>query len=136
MQSHYDVVVVGSGPNGLAAAITVARAGRSVVVIEANEEIGGACRSGPLTEAGFVHDLGAAIQPLALASPFMKTIPWKRHGLEWVMPPAAVAHPLDDGSAAVAWNDLNRTAASLGRDAKTYRSMFCLLYTSPSPRDS
>ena len=124
MQSHYDVVVVGSGPNGLAAAITVARADRSVVVIEANEEIGGACRSGPLTEAGFVHDLGAAIQPLALASPFMKTIPWKRHGLEWVVPPAAVAHPLDDGSAAVAWNDLNRTAASLGRDAKTYRSMF------------
>ncbi len=122
--NRYDVVVVGSGPNGLAAAITVARAGRSVVVIEANDEIGGACRSAELTLDGFVHDVGSAIHPLALASPFMRTIPWDDHGLEWVMPPAGAAHPLDDGSAAIAWNDLNRTAVDLGSDAKTYRRMF------------
>lgn len=124
MESHYDVVVVGSGPNGLAAAITVARTGRSVVVIEANDEIGGACRSAPLTEPGYVHDVSSSIHPLALASPFMQTIPWDEHGLTWVTPPAGAAHPLDDGSAAIAWNDLNRTASGLGRDAKTYRSMF------------
>lgn len=120
----FDVAVIGSGPNGLAAAITVARSGRSVVVLEANDEIGGACRSAELTEPGFVHDIGAAIQPLAVASPFMSTIPWEEHGLSWVTSPAAVAHPLDDGSAAVAWNDLNRTAATLGADAKTYRSIY------------
>lgn len=122
--SGYDVAVVGSGPNGLAAAITVARADRSVVVLEANDTIGGACRSEALTEDGFIHDIGAAIQPLAVASPFMSTIPWDDYGLEWITSPAAVAHPLDDGSAAMAWNDLNRTAATLGADAKTYRSMY------------
>lgn len=124
MDAQYDVVIVGSGPNGLAAAITAARAGRSTVVLEAEPEIGGACRSAELTEAGFIHDVGSAIHPLALASPFMKTIPWSEHDLEWVMSPAGVAHPLDGGDAAVAWNDLNRTAASLGSDGKTYRSMF------------
>ncbi len=95
-----------------------------MVVIEAHDEIGGACRSDALTEPGFVHDVGSSIHPLALASPFMKTIPWDAHGLTWVEPPAGAAHPLDDGSAAIAWNDLNRTAAGLGRDGKTYRSMF------------
>ncbi len=94
------------------------------MVLEAADEIGGACRSAPLTMDGFVHDVGSAIHPLALASPFMQTIPWSQHGLTWVTPPAGVAHPLDDGSAAVAWNDINRTAAALGRDGKTYRSMF------------
>ncbi len=124
---RYDVAVVGGGPNGLAAAITVARAGRSVLLLEANEEVGGACRSAELTTDGFVHDIGSAIHPLALASPFMQTIPWNAHGLTWISPPAAAAHPLDGGRAAVAWNDLHRTAASLGRDAKTYRSMFAPL---------
>ncbi len=119
-----DVVVVGSGPNGLAAAITVARTGRSVVVLEAAGEPGGATRSAPLVGDGFVNDLGSAIHPLALASPFMATIPWADHGLEWIVPPAAVAHPLDGGQAAVAWNDLNRTAADLGPDAKSWRSLY------------
>ncbi len=119
-----DVVVVGSGPNGLAAAITVARAGRSVVVLEAAPEPGGATRSAPLLGPGHVSDLGSAIHPLALASPFFRTIPWEAHGLDWIVPPAAVAHPLNGGRAAIAWNDLNRTAADLGPDAKTWRSMF------------
>ena len=122
-----DVAVVGSGPNGLAAAITVARAGRSVVVLEAASEPGGATRSAPLVGPGHVNDVGSAIHPLALTSPFLATIPWADHGLEWVRPPAAVAHPLDGGRAAVAWNDLNRTAADLGRDAKSWRSLFAPL---------
>ena len=122
--SAVDVAVVGSGPNGLAAAITVARAGRSVVVFETASEPGGATRSAPLLGDGFVNDLGSAIHPLAMASPFMTTIPWSEHGLEWVLPPAAVAHPLDGGRAAMAWNDLNRTAADLGPDAKSWRSLF------------
>lgn len=118
------MVVVGSGPNGLAAAITVARAGRSVVVLEAASEPGGATRSGPLVGPDYVNDLGSAVHPLAVASPFMQTIPWAEHGLEWVTPPAAVAHPLDEGRAAIAWNDLYRTAADLGADGKTWRTMF------------
>lgn len=124
LEERYDVVVVGSGPNGLAAAITAARAGRSVVVLEANDEIGGACRSGELTKPGFVHDIGSSVHPLALASPFMRSIPWAQHGLKWITPPVAAAHPLDDGSAGVQWNDLHRTAAGLGADGKTYRTMF------------
>lgn len=123
-KSKVDVVVVGSGPNGLAAAITLARAGRSVIVLEAADEIGGACRSAELTLPGYVHDIGSSIHPLAVASPFMRTIDWAGKGLRWVTPPAAVAHPLDDGRAAVAWNDLDRAADGLGADAGAYRSMF------------
>lgn len=118
-----DVVVVGSGPNGLAAAITVAREGRSVVVLEGTDEVGGACRSADLTGTGAVHDVGSAIHPLAVASPFMQSVPWHDHGLRWVHPPAAVAHPLDDGGAAVAWTDLERTAAGLDDDGDAYRSL-------------
>lgn len=119
-----DVVVVGSGPNGLAAAITVARAGRSVVVLEAADHVGGACRSAELTEPGFIHDVGSSIHPLAVSSPFMASIPWAEHGLEWVDPPAGAAHPLDGGGAGIAWRDLDRTADGLGVDAKAYRKVY------------
>src|SRR4029077_18022738 len=100
MGDEYDAVVVGSGPNGLAAAITLARAGLSVIVLEANSTIGGGTRSAELTLPGFVHDVWSAIHPLAPGSPFFKTSPLERFGLEWIHPEIPLAHPLDDGTAA------------------------------------
>jgi phytoene dehydrogenase-like protein len=121
-----DAVVVGAGPNGLAAAITLARAGRSVIVVEANTTIGGGARTLELTEPGVRHDIASAIHPMVKASPFFRTIESNLHdhGLEWVTPPAAVAHPLDDGRAAVAWNELARTCEALGTDARAYLRYF------------
>src|SRR5215210_1455478 len=97
----YDAVVVGSGPNGLAAAVELARNGRSVVVLEAEDTIGGATRSAELTLPGYIHDIGSAIHPLAYASPYFSTLPLEEHGLEWVHSPAALAHPFDDDTAAI-----------------------------------
>ncbi|MEO8045028.1 MAG: FAD-dependent oxidoreductase, partial [Spartobacteria bacterium] len=121
--AEYDAVVVGSGPNGLAAAITMARAGCSVRVLEANSTIGGAARSAELTLPGFVHDLGSAIHPLALGSPFFRTLPLERHGLEWIQPPVALAHPLADGSAACLFQNLGKTGDSLGNDGRAWRGL-------------
>jgi phytoene dehydrogenase-like protein len=115
-----DAIVVGSGPNGLAAAITLARAGCSVRVLEANPTIGGGARSAELTRPGFVHDLCSAIHPLALGSPFFRTLPLARHGLEWIQPPVALAHPLDHGGAACLYQDLPKTAESLGKDGPAW----------------
>src|SRR6516165_2826673 len=98
MSRAFDAVVVGSGPNGLAAAITMAQAGWQVLVLEANETIGGGARSAQLTLPGFVHDICSAIHPLAAGSPFFKTLPLERFGLEWIQPEIPLAHPLDDGS--------------------------------------
>ncbi len=123
MTGAYDAVVVGSGPNGLAAAVTLARAGRSVVVIEAEETVGGGARSAELTLPGFVHDLGSAIHPLALASPFFRALPLEEHGLEWVHPPAPLAHPFDDGTAAALERSTAATAGRLGPDAAAYRRL-------------
>ncbi len=122
--SDYDAVVVGSGPNGLAAAIELARAGRSVLVREAAESIGGGLRSGELTLPGFVHDLCSAVHPLAAASPFFRTLPLAEHGLEWIEPPLPLAHPLDGGDAAVLHRSVAETAEGLGTDAKGYRGVF------------
>lgn len=126
MTSRFDAAVVGGGPNGLAAAITLARAGRSVVVLEANDMLGGAAGSAELIEPGVVHDLGSAIHPMVKASPFFTEIgnELERHGLRWVLPPAAAAHPLDGGRAAIAWNDLDQTAAALGADGAAYRDFY------------
>jgi phytoene dehydrogenase-like protein len=118
---RYDAVVVGSGPNGMAAAITLARAGRSVLVVEAQDEPGGGARSANLTLPGFTHDLFSAVHPLAVESPFFQSLPLEQYGLEWIHSPAVVAHPLDGGDAAILRRSVDETAAGLGRDAEAYR---------------
>jgi phytoene dehydrogenase-like protein len=120
----YDAIVIGSGPNGLAAAITLARSQRSVLVVEAEPTIGGGARSAALTLPGFVHDICSAIHPLGVASPFFRSVNLAPHGLEWIDPPAAVSHPLDDGSAAVLERSLEATGQTLGGDAAAYRDLF------------
>src|SRR3982751_4772947 len=95
-RSVYDAVVVGSGPNGLAAAIALARAGCSVLVLEANETIGGGMRSSAVTRPGFLHDVSSAVHPLAAGSPFFKSLPLQRFGLEWIQPRIPLARPLEE----------------------------------------
>ena len=119
----HDAVVVGSGPNGLAAAITLAREGWSVLVTERAETIGGGTRSARLTRRGYVHDVCSAIHPLAAGSPFFADVPLAEHGLELVQPPAPLAHPLDDGTAVVLERSVEETAAGLGPDGRAYRRM-------------
>src|SRR5881392_929848 len=123
MPIEYDAVVVGSGPNGLAAAITMARAGCSVLVCEANATIGGGARSAELTLSGFVHDVCSAVHPLAAGSPFFRTLPLERFGLEWIQPEIPLAHPLDDGSAACLYRDVDFTAEQLHGDSSAYRRL-------------
>jgi phytoene dehydrogenase-like protein len=120
MPGSHDAIVVGSGPNGLAAAIHLARAGLRVLVLEAADMPGGAARSAELTLPGFIHDLGSAIQPMAAGSPFFKSLGLERYGLDWVQPDIPLAHPLDGGAAAL-FRSLDATAQSLGRDAAAYR---------------
>jgi phytoene dehydrogenase-like protein len=115
-----DVVVVGAGPNGLAAAITCAEAGRSVLVLEAADEVGGGTRSAELTLPGFVHDVCSAIHPLAAVSPFFAAAGLERHGLELVHPEVAHVHPLDDGRAGVLHRSLSATVAGLGADGRAW----------------
>jgi len=117
----HDAIVVGAGPNGLAAAIELARSGVSVLLLEANEEIGGSARSEESTLAGFIHDTGSAVYPLGIASPFFSSLPLDEHGLEWVHPDVPLAHPLDDGGAVVLERDLEATIESLGYDGEAYR---------------
>lgn len=119
-----SAVVAGSGPNGLAAAIRLAQAGVEVTVHESAQFIGGATRSEELTLPGFVHDLGSAVHPMAVSSPFFSTLPLKEHGLEWEWPLAELAHPFDDGTAVLIDRDLVRTASQFGQDANAYRSLF------------
>lgn len=118
-----DAIVIGSGPNGLAAAITLAQAGRSVRIYEAELTIGGGTRSAELTLPGFTHDVCSAVHALALASPFLKTLPLSEHGLHFAQPDAPFAHPLDDGTAVVVERSVDATADSLGVDARAYKSL-------------
>jgi phytoene dehydrogenase-like protein len=118
-----DAAVVGSGPNGLAAGIVLAQAGVPVKVFEAAQTVGGGVRSGELTLPGFVHDICSAVHPLAVASPFFRTLPLAAHGLEWIVPQAPLAHPFDDGTAVVVERSIERTAAELGGDAGAYEEL-------------
>ena len=112
--------MVGSGPNGLAAAITIARENRSVLLLEAGETIGGGTRTKDLTLPGFRHDVCAAIHPLALASPFLRSLDLASYGLEWIHPPVPLAHPLDNEKAILLHRSLETTAKGLGRDGNSY----------------
>jgi phytoene dehydrogenase-like protein len=119
----HDVVVVGSGPNGLSAAAEMARAGRSVLLLEAEETIGGAARTMELTLPGFAHDAFSSVYPLGAGSPFFRSLPLEAHGLTWVHPPAPLAHPFDDGTAAVLERSLQATGETLGDDAEAWRAL-------------
>jgi len=118
-----DAIVIGSGPNGLAAAITLAQAGHSVTVYEAQPTVGGGVRSAQLTLPGFVHDVCSAVHPFALASPFFRALPLATFGLEWIEPPSMLAHPFDDGTAAIVERSVADTASALGVDASAYRAL-------------
>jgi len=117
-----DAVVVGGGPNGLAAAVALARAGRSVRLIEAEPTVGGGCRSAELTLPGFVHDICSAVHPIGRSSPFFAQLPLETHGLRWIQPDVPLAHPLDDGTGLLL-RDLGATAERLGPDAQAYASL-------------
>ena len=117
---EYDAVVVGAGPNGLSAAITLARAGCKTLIIEAKETIGGGTRTAEVTLPGFRHDICSAIHPLGVASPFLRTLPLADYGVEWIKPPLAFGHPLDDGTAVWLEQSIPATAGQLGADAAAY----------------
>lgn len=125
----YDAVIVGSGPNGLTAAVTLAQAGRSVLVLEGKETVGGGMRTLEYTLPGFRHDVCSAVHPLGVGSPFFRALPLHEHGLEWVFPALPLVHLLDDRAVAL-HRSVDRTAEGLGRDGDAYRRLF-----SPFVRD-
>ncbi len=125
--SSFDAVVVGAGPNGLAAAVTLAAAGGRVLVLEAHETVGGGTRTAELTLPGFRHDVCSAVHPMGVASPFFRDLPLDRYGLEWIWPELPLAHPLDGGTAVALERSIEATAAGLGRDGDAYRRLFAPL---------
>ncbi|MEQ9263767.1 MAG: NAD(P)/FAD-dependent oxidoreductase [Balneolaceae bacterium] len=122
--ASFDAVIVGSGPNGLSAAILLAQNGLSVKVIEAKETIGGGTRTLELTEPGFLHDVCSAVHPTALSSPFLRALPLQQFGLEWIHPEVPVAHPLEDGQAFTVSRSLDETLLGLGKDSRSYQSLY------------
>jgi len=120
---EYDAVIVGSGPNGLAAAITLQQQGLSVLLLEGKDKIGGGLRTEELTLPGYLHDVCSAIHPLAVASPFFETLPLDKYGLEYIYPEIAAAHPFDDSTVALLKHSLSETADLLGRDKETYLNL-------------
>lgn len=119
----YDAVIVGAGPNGLSAGIELARQGLSVCVLEAKETIGGGARTAEITEPGFFHDICSAIHPVGVVSPFFKSMELERWGVEWVYPEVALAHPFDDGDAALLYQSLEKTGDTLGEDKRAYEQL-------------
>ncbi len=119
----YEAIIVGAGPNGLAAAITLARAGWKVLVLEGADSVGGGARTAELTLPGFKHDVCSAIHPFLLASPFLRSLPFADYGVKWIQPPAAAAHPLDGGAAVIVDRSVEATAESLGSDGGAYRRL-------------
>ncbi len=119
-----DAVVVGAGPNGLAAAVALAREGFRVVVFEAAPTIGGGARTEELTLPGFQHDVCSAVHPLGIGSPFLRRLPLADHGLEWVHPETPLAHPLENGSAAALERSIEATAAGLEEDGAAWKALF------------
>jgi phytoene dehydrogenase-like protein len=128
-----DAIVVGAGPNGLAAAIVLAQAGLSVQVIEAADTVGGGARSAELTLPGFVHDLCSAIHPLGVASPFFRSLPLAEHGVEWVESPAPLAHPFDDGTAVLLEHSPDAAETTLDEDASRWQRVFAPLVRDVEP---
>jgi phytoene dehydrogenase-like protein len=123
MNNHnkeFDALVIGSGPNGLAAAITMQQAGLSVLLIEGKETVGGGLRTAELTLPGFKHDICSAVHPMAVASPFFSSLPLVEHGLKFIQPIYPAAHPFDDGSAAILYRSITETAKGLGKDEEAY----------------
>lgn len=122
-RTQYDAVIVGSGPNGLSAAVALARAGLGVLVVEAQSAAGGGMRSDALTLPGFTHDVCSSVHPLGIGSPFFRGLELERHGLTWIHPAAPLAHVMDDGRAITLERSIAETAQQLGRDAAAYRAL-------------
>src|ERR1700733_12043815 len=127
MSAPVDAVVVGAGPNGLAAAVALAIGGASVLVVEGRPTIGGGTRTRELTLPGFRHDVCSACHPMGILSPFFRALPLERHGLRWVKPPVSVAHPLDGQPAVLLRRSMSETARSLGIDARAYERLLAPL---------
>lgn len=123
IEGNFDAIVVGSGPNGLAAAIAMQLEGLSVLIIEAKDTIGGGLRTAELTLPGFKHDICSAVHPMALASPFFASLPLSEQGLTYIQPTLAAAHPFDDGTAAALYRSVSETAAKLGKDQQVYQNL-------------
>jgi phytoene dehydrogenase-like protein len=119
-----EAIVVGSGPNGLACAVELARNGMAVTVLEAEDRIGGGARSSELTVPGLIHDDCSATHPMAADSPFLRSLDLERQGLEWLLPEVSLAHPLDDGSAGVMYRSIEETARALGEDGRAWKRVF------------